>query len=175
MLSDQWSGCEDFRLSSGATLSGLWAGDDSTNHLLLEGCDPVHGGPGLAHPRTLSPACLFQAHWQTLHECLTRGTPMPADLPPILAEAFPMEHLLAAGVQAFPGPLAAPVHPVMMRRGGWRGGSLLGPLSWSFKRHAAWTPQGTGGPCAIFGGFLGTVGGLGDGILSRVQWYLCFF
>lgn len=32
-----------------------------------------------------------------------------------------MEHLLASGVQAFPGPLAAPVHPVMMRRVGGEG------------------------------------------------------
>lgn len=67
-----------------------------------------------------------------------------------------MEHLLASGVWAFPSPLAAPVHPVMMGRCGERGMWAAQDLCpWSFyQRHGqAWTPRGWGGPCAIFGGF----------------------
>lgn len=74
--------------------------------------------------------------------------------------------------KAFPDPLAAPVLLVTM--GGHEGYPDLCP--WSFyQRHGeAWTPRGWGGPCAMFGGFSGAVGGLAEGILSHVQ-YLCFF
>lgn len=90
-----------------------------------------------------------------------------------------MEHLLASGVWAFPGPLAASVHPVMMGGAVWRGGHVgcPGPLSLELlpKTRPGLDPTGLGrAMCNIWRVFLGTVGGLGDGILSRVQ-YLCFF
>lgn len=86
-----------------------------------------------------------------------------------------MEPPLASQAKASPGPLAAPVPPVMTGFGGTCAAQDLCP--WSFyQRHGwAWTPQGWGGPCAIFGdSFLEAAGRLGNEILSHVQ-YLCSF
>lgn len=78
--------------------------------------------------------------------------------------------------QAFPDPLAAPELPVVREAGGGQEG-CPGPLSLELlpKTRLGLGPTGLGrAMCNMWRVFWGAAGGLGDGILSRVQ-YLCFF
>lgn len=78
--------------------------------------------------------------------------------------------------KAFPNPLAPLLLPVMMGVGVGDMWAAQYLCPWSFTKDTAGPgPHGAGERHVQYlEGFLGTVGGLGDGILSHVQ-YLCFF
>lgn len=78
--------------------------------------------------------------------------------------------------KAFPYPLAAPVLPVMMRVEWEACGLPRTSVPGAFTKDTAGPGPHGAGECHVqyLEGFLGALGGLGDGILSHVQ-YLCIF
>lgn len=80
---------------------------------------------------------------------------------------------MGQGLSLSSGCSGAPSHDEGGVGGMWAAQDLC---PWSFyQRHGrAWTPRGWECHVQYLEGFLGALGGLGDGILSHVQ-YLCIF
>lgn len=129
-------------------------------------------------PARLPSACLPlpSPHADSDQECLPRGTPVPAWAPSHPRRSIPDGTLAGQWAKAFPDPLAAWVRPVMMGVGwGACGLPRSSAPGASTKDTAGPGPyRAGGGHVQYLEGFLGAVGGLGDRILSRVQ-YLCSF
>ena len=152
-----------------------WAAMTAQTTSSYGGCDPVQDGSGLGRPRP-QPACLFLTHTQTLPGVSNQGLTCAYLGSSHFCRSIPDGTPAGRRAKAFPDPLAAPVLPVEREAGGEQEG-CPGPLSLELlpKTRPGLGPTGLGrAMCNMWRVFWGAVGGLGDGILSHVQ-YLCFF